>query len=197
MKRFEVPLAPVIADSSTSPQARQRMRVRTSKLAISAIVCVLVIFVTSDAIAVRKSIGGSDVRSEATDRAAIQEMEHRDIEASKINDVETLVSLWTEDGVLIQPGTNPLVGKPAIRAALEQQKQQMGPVQTVAYDETWNEVRIAGDYAWEWGQISATIRLPNGKEISQSINALRILARLADGSWKVARAILTPQPKKA
>ncbi len=198
MKRFAVPLSPAVADSSTSPpQARHRMRVRSSKLAIGAIVCVLVIFVASDAIAARKSSGGSDVRSEVTDRAAIQEMEHRDIEASEINDVETLASLWTEDGVLIQPGTNPLVGKPAIRAALDQQQRQMGPVQTVAYDEKWNEVRIAGDYAWEWGQISATIRLPNGKEISQSINALRILARQADGSWKVARAIFTPQPKKA
>ncbi len=196
MKHFAVRLSPLVAHSSTSRQARHRMCVWTSKLAINAVASLLVIFAASNGIAARKSNGNSGVRSEATDRVAIQEMEHRDIEASKINDVETLVSLWTEDGVLIQPGSNPLVGKAAIRAALEQQKLQMGPVQTVAYDENWNEVHIAGDYAWEWGQISATLRLPNGKEISQSINALRILARQADGSWKVARAIFSPQPKK-
>jgi ketosteroid isomerase-like protein len=33
---------------------------------------------------------------------AIQELHEKDIEASKARDFETLLSLWTEDGVLLE-----------------------------------------------------------------------------------------------
>jgi ketosteroid isomerase-like protein len=39
--------------------------------------------------------------------AAIQELHKKDIEASKARDFETLLSLWTEDGILLEPGKNP------------------------------------------------------------------------------------------
>lgn len=39
--------------------------------------------------------------------AAIQELHEKDIEASKARDFETLLSLWTEDGVLLEPGKKP------------------------------------------------------------------------------------------
>jgi uncharacterized protein (TIGR02246 family) len=143
-----------------------------------------------------KSNATTASRNGPADREAIRELDRRDMAASKTNDVDTLASLWTDDGVLLQPGTGPVIGKQAIRAMLDQQKQQAAQVQILAYDETWNEVRVAGDYAWEWGQITTTIKLPNGKEIDAAVNAVRILARQSDGSWKVARAIVTPAPKK-
>lgn len=144
----------------------------------------------------------SDAESKKTDAIdsrewnAIKELEQKDIAASKKNDVNALVALWTEDGVLLQPGAAPVVGKEAIRNLLLQEQQQAAQVQTLAYDEKWSEVRIAGGYAFEWGQISATLKLPNTQEVQQSVNAIRVLARQSDGSWRVARAAISPAARR-
>jgi uncharacterized protein (TIGR02246 family) len=132
----------------------------------------------------------------APEIAAIIALEQRDAAAAKVNDVGTLVSLWTEDGVLLQPRSEPVVGIAAIRQVLEQQKQQSAMIVTLAYLENWKERRILGDEAYEWGEMSVTAKLPDGKEASQTVLAIRVLRRQQDGSWKVARAIITPGPHK-
>jgi uncharacterized protein (TIGR02246 family) len=128
--------------------------------------------------------------------AAIIALEQRDAAAAKVNDVDTLVSLWTEDGVLLQPRSEPVVGIASIRQLLEQQKQQSATVVTLAYLENWKERRIFGNEAYEWGEMSVTVKLPDRKEATQTVHAIRVLRRQQDGSWKVARAIITPGPRK-
>jgi uncharacterized protein (TIGR02246 family) len=130
-----------------------------------------------------------------SETAAIIALEHRDAEAAKINDVETLVSLWTEDGVLLQPRSEPVVSAAAIRKLLEQQKQQSAGITTLAYQENWKERRVLGKEAYEWGEMSVTVKLPDGKEATQTVYAFRVLRHQQDGSWKVARAIITPGPR--
>jgi len=130
------------------------------------------------------------------ERTAIKQLDRKDIEASKKNDVDALVALWTEDGVLLQPGSAPVVGQSAIREALEQQRQRAAQVQTLAYDEQWDEVLIEKDHAVEWGHITATVKLPNDREVQQSVNAIRVLARQPDGSWRFARVVVTPATKQ-
>ncbi len=44
--------------------------------------------------------------------------------------------------------------------------------------------------------MSVTAKLPDGKEASQTVLAIRVLRRQQDGSWKVARAIITPGLQK-
>jgi len=72
------------------------------------------------------------------------------------------------------PGANPVVGKPAIRKLLETQKQQSRGIQTVSYEEDWTERRTNGNAAWEWGSISVSIQLPDGRRVSQKAFMLRI-----------------------
>lgn len=133
--------------------------------------------------------------SNSLDRKAIEELDRKDMAASRKNDVDALLALWTEDGVLLQPGSAPVVGKPAIRELLLQQQQQTAQVQTMAYDEKWDEVLIESGHAFEWGQITATMKLPNDREVQQSVNAIRVLARQPDGSWRFARVAITPVAK--
>lgn len=128
---------------------------------------------------------------QADDLAAIIALERRDAEAAKINDVETLVSLWTDDGVLLQPRSEPVVGIAAIRQLLEQEKQRSANVVTLEYEENWKERHISGPDAYEWGEMNVTLRLPDGKQASQAVYAIRVLRRV-NGKWKVARAIITP-----
>ena len=148
---------------------------------------------TSDADA--ETIGPSD----APDRQAIHELDRKDIAASKENDVEALVALWTEDGVLLLPGSAPVVGRPAIREVLLQQQQPQrhaAQAQTLAYDEEWDEVLIESRHAFEWGKITTTMKLPNTRQVQQSVNAIRVLSRQPDGSWRFARVAITPAAKQ-
>jgi uncharacterized protein (TIGR02246 family) len=136
------------------------------------------------------------VDPDGQETAAIIALEQRDAAAAKANDVDTLVSLWTEDGVLLQPRSEPVVGIAAIRQVLEQQKQQSAMVVTLSYLEKWKERRILGNEAYEWGEMSVTVKLPDGKQATQTVQSIRVLRRQLDGSWKVARAIITPGPHK-
>ena len=126
------------------------------------------------------------------DLQAINALSQKDTAACMKNDVDTLCSLWTDDGVLLMPGAAPLVGKKAICAMLQAQKAQSSGSMTTDYTEDWEEVRIVGNYAWQWGKMSQTERLASGKMDTMRVNAIRILRREPDGSWKVARAVVTP-----
>ncbi|MGC2108043.1 MAG: SgcJ/EcaC family oxidoreductase [Candidatus Korobacteraceae bacterium] len=126
------------------------------------------------------------------DLAAINALSQKDIAACMKNDVDTLCSLWTDDGVLLMPGAAPLMGKKAICSMLQEQGRQSIGSMTTDYTEDWQEVRIVGNYAWQWGKMSETKRLASGKMETMKVNAIRILRREADGSWKVARAAVTP-----
>ena len=123
---------------------------------------------------------------------AIDMLSQKDIAACMKDDVDTLCSLWTDDGVLLMPGAPPLVGKKAICGMLQEQKAHANGSKTTGYTEDWNEVRIVGDYAWQWGKMSQTQANASGQEETMRVNAIRILHRQPDGSWRVARAVVTP-----
>ncbi len=127
------------------------------------------------------------------DLQAINALSQKDIAACMKNDVDTLCSLWTDDGVLLMPGPSPLVGKKAICGMLQKQKARSNGSMTTDYTEEWEEVRILGNYAWQWGKMSQTQRVASGKLETMRVNAIRILRREPDGSWKVARAAVTPE----
>ena len=96
--------------------------------------------------------------------------------------------------MLFQPRTEPVVGISAIRQLLDAQKQQAAMIQMLSYEENWKERRILGNEAYEWGEISVAVKLPNGKEATQAVFAMRVPPRQVDGSWKVARAAITQGP---
>jgi len=135
-----------------------------------------------------------------SDLAAIENFDQSDAAAAKIDDVDALISLWTDDGVLLQPFSDPVVGKAAIENLFRQQKQasQQAQFKTLAYDENWTERKILGDRAWEWGSITVQTQLPNGKVVPQKAYLLRILARQRHGNWKFERVAVTlgPRPQK-
>ncbi|MBZ5646720.1 MAG: SgcJ/EcaC family oxidoreductase [Acidobacteriia bacterium] len=126
----------------------------------------------------------------AEDRAAIEELQRKDIAASMASDVDALLSLWTDDGVLLAPQHGPISGRAALRKFYEQQRDATGNAEILGYEEQWQEVRVMGKYAYQWGQIHARMRTGQSRaESSTLVNAMRILQRAEDGTWRVARAI--------
>jgi uncharacterized protein (TIGR02246 family) len=134
----------------------------------------------------------SNQAAPASDMEAINQLHQRDMEASKAWDVETLVSLWTDDIVSIPQYGDAVVGKEANRNSLLRLKQASSDIDIVEYDLYFKEVKVTGDWAYEWGTFSGTVRPKGGGETSKSSGKLfRVLKREADGSWKVARTMST------
>ncbi len=127
---------------------------------------------------------------ETADQAGIRKLQERDIAASTAFDVDALLALWTDDGVLLAPGQAPISGKDSLRAFYDKSRDALANAEVLSYEEQWQEVRIIGDYAYQWGQIRSRRRTGQSKqETSDVVNVMRILKRSEDGSWRVARAI--------
>jgi uncharacterized protein (TIGR02246 family) len=132
------------------------------------------------------------------DQKAIGELQQRDISASIAVDVNELLSLWTDDGVLLPPDHAPVIGRDALRKFYEDYKKALGASDILGYDENWDEVQVVGDWAFQWGTITGRTRpAAGGNEITSELHAMRILKRQPDGSWLIARAIWNNAPAPA
>jgi len=133
------------------------------------------------------------------DKAAIQKLHDADIRASLALDAPALESLWTNDIVTMAPGAPAVVGKEANVKKLEDGVAQLKAMEITAFDEQWQEIRIQGDWAYEWGTISGRMKpFSGGQEIAYTMNIVRVLNKQPDGTWKIARSIYndaTPPPK--
>ena len=134
------------------------------------------------------------------DKEAIQKLHEEDIKASLALDVPALESLWTKDIVTLAPGGPPVAGFDANAAKLEAGAAQLKTMEIMSFDEQWQEIRVQGDWAYEWGSMSGRMRpFSGGKETSYQMNVMRVLSREPDGSWRIARSIYNdaePPPPK-
>ena len=124
------------------------------------------------------------------DMSAIEHMHTKDMKAAKRMDIDTLLSLWTDDGVLLQPGQKPLIGKKAIWKYMKEQKKIEPDFKIIDYIHEFEEIRILGEWAFEWGTFKGSYKpVAGGKVIHQKARLFRVLQKQSDGTWKCARAI--------
>jgi ketosteroid isomerase-like protein len=132
----------------------------------------------------------SDTSSAAEDRAAIRELDDKEIKANLALDVKALELLWDPDIISMPPGHPAVNGLEANNAYLEQEAKAMENFQILGYEQAWQEVRITGDYAYELGTVQTRIGPMNpGPEVDTTYNMMRILKKQPDGSWRIYRAI--------
>lgn len=128
--------------------------------------------------------------TEAVDREAIEQLHQEDIAGSLAFDIDKLTGTWDDEIVSMPPNSKPIVGKAANHDFLEAQRKSMVNVEILAYEETWDEVRTMGDYAYEYGTIRSRIRQANAKEETPlEYNVMRVLKKQPSGTWKVYRTI--------
>lgn len=136
--------------------------------------------------------GGTDA-----DRAAIAALHRADQEASRRQDFGTLRKLMSDDAVVLAPGTRPLRGRTRIDAAFARPSDAAPAEEVLSYAFEWQEVRITGDFAFEWGRIIGESRprdaSPDAPPTRTAHNVLRILCR-EGGAWKVHRTIWNDAP---
>ncbi len=132
------------------------------------------------------------------DQKAIEQLHQRDIAASIALDVDSLLAIRTDDIVYLVPGHPPIVGQDAVRKYMQDIRRQLANWDMVGYEENWQEVRVVGDTAIEWGTLSVRVKPPDSNRESAALRGImQELRRQPDGSWKIARVIWnvqSPQP---
>lgn len=104
--------------------------------------------------------------------------------ASKAGDIDTVLSLMTDDVVFLLPG------QPVMRKAnfAEQAKKQVGPnAPTIDGQSDIQEIQICGEWAFTWAKLSVSITPPGApKPLKRAGHTLTIF-RKQNGQWKLAR----------
>lgn len=103
--------------------------------------------------------------------------------ATKAGDIDTVLSLMTDDAVFLVPGPN--VMRKADFAAAAQA--QIGP-HAPQIDGTSDilEIKVLGEWAFMWTRLHVTMTLPGGKTTARAGHTLSVLKK-EDGRWLLAR----------
>jgi len=113
--------------------------------------------------------------------------------ASKAGDVETVLSLMSDDVVFLVPG-QPVMRKADFAAAARAQSGQGTP----QFDGTSEiqEIKILGDWAFMWSKLTVVVTPPGGAQpMTRAGHTLSILKK-QNGKWVLARDanMLAPVP---
>ena len=132
------------------------------------------------------------------DRKAVDEFNQRFIESCRKMDNRATLALWTDDGVDLLPGMDPMIGKAAIADWLKSMTDRSVGVKMLQCDVDWQRVQVSSDIAYEWGINTQTISIPSQTEPFKNKGKITlILHKQSDGSWKLALESwnASPQPK--
>jgi len=113
----------------------------------------------------------------------------------KTGDFETLRTLMTDDAVVLPPGGRKISSKAEREAGSRVMEEYMQNVEVLEYILDFEEVKVLGDYAFEWGEIRGSERVKGGEVEYSSHKVMRILQKQPDGMWKVHRVIWNDNPK--
>lgn len=117
----------------------------------------------------------------ANDERAIRELVATWMTASQAGDVDTVLSLMTDDMVFMVPGREPF-GKEAFAAASK-------GMQGLRIEGTSDivELKVLGDWAYLRSGLTVTMTPPGGPPTTRSGYTLTILRKEPDGRWRLVR----------
>jgi ketosteroid isomerase-like protein len=123
----------------------------------------------------------------AAEEAAIRAT---DAQWQAAKEMDKAVSFWTDDAILLMPGTPPVAGKPAIKSYVA------GAMASPGFSISWVTDKIvvspSGDMAYSTGTNKVTFKTPDGKLLTTNNNAVVIWKKQPDGSWKSVMDISSP-----
>ena len=118
------------------------------------------------------------------DEQAIRSLVATWMQATADGDLARVLELMADDVVFLGAGRPPMRGKDAFAAAtraMEGKARAEGNVET-------QEVRVFGDWAYSWNQLTVTMTPADGAAPSRLTGpALSILRKRPDGRWVIFR----------
>ena len=146
----------------------------------------LVAFALACAPAPEEPEGAAKALSTAEHVAAINTLRDEYVAAENGGDSATLVTLWTDDGVLMPAHAPAANGKEAIQGFYQARFEQFTQELTVSSE----ELQVADQWAFDRGTYALTLSPKAGGEGTEDNGKyIVIVQRQPDGSWKFARLI--------
>jgi ketosteroid isomerase-like protein len=144
-----------------SGRSRKDKVMRKSLLAT--VLCVLVVSGIPAA-----AFAGAETAAAAEQDAqkALDAFNRQFIEACRTMDHKASKALWAEDGTDLIQGIAPMVGKAKIAEWLDSLAPQLAGAKMLSCTVDWQDIRIHGDLAYEWGINRQTIQFPPPKDPS-------------------------------
>lgn len=107
------------------------------------------------------------------------------MEATKAGDIDTVLSLMTDDVVFLVTGRPPMIGKPAFAEAAQAQSGQAPP----QFDGTSEikEIQVLGDWAYMWTKLTVIVTPPGGAPAMTRAGHTLTVLRKQNGKWLLAR----------
>ncbi len=118
-----------------------------------------------------------------TDELEIRDLVAKWLAASKAGDVDTVLSLMTDDVVFLVPGREPMNKQEF--AALSRIRPGSTPPHIDGHSEI-QEILVSGDVAFMWTKLSMVMTPPGGQPMERAGHTLSVLKRV-DGKWLLAR----------
>ncbi len=104
-------------------------------------------------------------------------------------DAHAMAALWSEDGIILPPGSPPVVGKEAVERFLNDNYSSAEGARYIRNKHDYIDTRIVGEWAFESGAFDAAWMAGDSDEpFTMRGNMLRVLRRQPDGTWRCARA---------
>ena len=117
-------------------------------------------------------------------QAVIEENVAKFSEALVNGDVETALTFYTDDAIVMAPNAPSMNGMEAIKAGFTQ---MMSAGEMTSFKLNLSEVRIMGDRACEIGTYSSAMMIPGMEsEMTDTGKYVAIWKQTADGSWKMS-----------
>lgn len=120
----------------------------------------------------------------AVDDDAIRQLNRDFAAAMNAGDVDALVTMMTDDVVMMPPGAAPVHGAEAVRRTFDEMFEQ------VVLHETWTSVEVVvdGEHAYDWSRYNVRITArESGESVEEKGQNLFVARREAEGAWKYAR----------
>ena len=119
-----------------------------------------------------------------SDEQAIRDLMDTWLRATTTGDLQTVLTLMSDDAVFLVPGQPPMHGKRAFAEAF----QAMQPVVRIEATHENREIQVHGDIAWCWSYLSVTITPRHeGPPSRRTGHTLSILRKEPAGNWVVIR----------
>ena len=122
----------------------------------------------------------------AADESAIRNLDTQWSKTAAANDLEGVVSYYTDDASMLPPNAPMATGKQAIRAIWST---MLGPGVSVSWQVSKVEAARSGDLAYLMGAYLVTMKDPKGKPIEDRGKLLEVWKKQADGQWKTVADI--------
>ena len=133
----------------------------------------------------RKKAGGPTMAGVTLTKQEAARLDQELAAAFTRGDMATVASMYTEDGVVMPPGSEAVRGRRAIEQLWRSLREQMG-VQAVTISP--QEVVASEDLAYEVGSADLHVATPQGEAID-TVKYLVAWKRQADGAWRLAADI--------